>query len=62
MRTDAGSIFVSQKWKRFTDLSKIKLEQSGAEAHNSLGIGERYHGLLRRVYHKVKKDFPSMSL
>jgi hypothetical protein len=62
MRTDAGFIFVSQKWKRFTDLSKIKLEQTGVDAHNSLGIGERYHGPLRREYHKFKKDFPSMSL
>jgi hypothetical protein len=62
MRTDAGSIFVSPKWKRFIDLSKIKLVQSGVEAHNSLGIGERYHDPLRRVYHKVRKEFPSMSL
>jgi hypothetical protein len=61
-RTDAGSIFVSPKWKRFTDLSKIKLVQSGVEAHNSLGIGERKHDPLRRVYHKVRKDFPRMSL
>jgi hypothetical protein len=57
-----GVHFVSPKWKRFTDLSKIKLVQSGVEAHNYLGVGERYHNPLRRVYHKVRKDFPSMSL
>jgi hypothetical protein len=53
MRTDAGSVFVSPKWKRFADSANIKLVQSGVEAHNSLGIGERYHDPLRRVFHKV---------
>jgi hypothetical protein len=40
MRTNAGSIFVSPKWKRFNDLSKIKLVQSVVDAHNFLGIGK----------------------
>jgi hypothetical protein len=62
MRTDAGSIFVSPKWKRFADSTKIKLMQSGVEAHNSSGIGEKYHDPLRRVYQNVKKGFPNMSL
>jgi hypothetical protein len=45
----------------FTDFSKIKLVQSGVEAYNFLGIGERYHDPLRRVFHKVEKHFPITS-
>jgi hypothetical protein len=59
MRTDTGSIFVSPRWKQYTDLSGINIQISGVESHNSLGLGERMHGPLRRIYRKVSFDLPA---
>ena len=38
----------------------IELRISGVEAHNSLGIGERLHEPLRRIYRKIIFDFPQI--
>jgi hypothetical protein len=46
------------KWKTLTESRGITLCISGVEAHNSLGIGERYLGPLRRVYQKIEHKFP----
>jgi hypothetical protein len=43
-----------------TDMAGITLRISGIEAHNSLGIGERLHGPLRRIYRKVKMTNPDI--
>lgn len=29
------------------------------ESHNALGVGERYHSFLRRIYRRVRADHPS---
>jgi transposase InsO family protein len=58
LRIDSGSAFTSVKWKTITESRGITLSISGVEAHNSLGIGERYHGPLRRVYQKIEHEFP----
>ncbi len=31
------------------------------QSHNSLGLCERYHSIIRRVYNKLKDDFPTLS-
>ena len=41
-------------------LYDIKLEKSGIQSHNSLGIGERYHKPLSDTYLKLKLDHRSM--
>jgi hypothetical protein len=46
------------KWKTLTESRGITHRISGVEAHNLLGIGERYHGPLRRVYVKIEHEFP----
>ena len=61
LRTDAGSVFTSSRWKELTDMSGTELRISGVEAHNSLGIGERLHAPLRRIFRKIKNDFPKIS-
>ena len=58
MRTDQGSIFTSERWKQRTDMAGIQLRLSGVKAHNSLGIGERLHEPLRRIYRKIKHNHP----
>ena len=60
LRTDAGSVFTSPRWKEIAKMAGIELRLSGIEAHNSLGIGERYHEPLRRIYRKVKHDHPNL--
>lgn len=61
IRTDQGSVFTSQRWRELTDMSGIELRLSGVKAHRSLGIGERLHGPLRRIYNKIAMDYPSSS-
>jgi transposase InsO family protein len=58
LRIDSGSAFTSVKRKTLTESRGITLRISGVEAHNSLGIGERYHGSLRRLYQKIEHEFP----
>jgi transposase InsO family protein len=55
---DAGSIFASPKWKKLSNMAGITLRMSGVETQNSLGIGERMHGPLRRIYNKIRMDYP----
>ncbi len=59
MRTDQGSIFTSERWKQLTDIAGVQLRLSGVRAHNSLGIGERLHSPLRRIFEKVKHNYPA---
>ena len=53
LRVDQGSAFTSDRWREITTQAGIQLRISGVKAHSSLGIGERLHGSLRRVYGKV---------
>jgi transposase InsO family protein len=62
LRVDAGSIFSSNRWKKVSDMTGIRLIISGVGAHNSLGIGERLHEPLRRIYKKVQMDYPHIPL
>eukprot|EP00171_Calliarthron_tuberculosum_P005813 IDg5813t1 len=59
--SDHGSVFVSNFWRSACDRAKINLRSTGIESHNSLGKGETYHSLLRRVYNKAKMEHPSLS-
>eukprot|EP00171_Calliarthron_tuberculosum_P007706 IDg7706t1 len=36
----------------------IIAKESPTESHNSLGPGERYHAPLRKIYQKIKTDYP----
>ena len=38
----------------------IELRISRVEAHSSLGIGERLHAPLRRIYRKIIFEFPQI--
>ena len=62
MLTDQGSVFVSKEWEYNCELAEIDLRHTGTESHNSLGAGETYHALLRRVYMKTVKDHPTLSI
>ena len=57
---DYGSQF-RKVFAKLTTLQDINRDKSGIQAHNSLGIGEKYHKPLRDTYRKLKIDFPKMS-
>ncbi len=38
-------------------ISNVKVESTGIEAHDSLGIGERYHPPMLQTFRKVKLDY-----
>lgn len=61
VRTDFGSNFQSIEFKNLCKKVGISLVISGTEAHNSLGIGERYHAPLRRIYMKTSEEYPHIS-
>ena len=61
MRVDQGSPCTSVRWTRLCDKVGIEVKESGIEHHNALGAGERYHDPLRRVFKKVKHEYPGLN-
>jgi hypothetical protein len=59
-RTDAGTTFTSDTWKRLHESNGIVLQVSGVESRSSIGLGERMHSPLRRVYNKILMDYPHL--
>ena len=60
--TDQGSNFNSQQFQSICDYHGIELRKTPTEQHNALGIGEKYHGALRKVFFKLRMDNPSMEV
>jgi hypothetical protein len=58
--TDQGSVFQSEDWKNACEGAGIILRSTGTESHNSLGVGERYHHPLRRIFEKISFDYQSL--
>lgn len=54
---DQGSVFRSDMFGTLYQEHDIRLEFTGTESHNSLGVGERYHDPLRRTYMKLRADY-----
>lgn len=60
IKTDHGSVFTSKKWRGWTESAGINIEISGIESHNSLGVGERYHAPLRKIFNMIMSEYPSL--
>jgi hypothetical protein len=58
LRIDDGSIFASSRQNELANMAGITLSISGVVAHKSLGIGERMHGPISRVYNMIRIDYP----
>lgn len=56
---DQGSQSTSIEWESLMMKYGIKSQRSGVERHNALGVGERYHDYLRKVYNRIYADTPS---
>lgn len=56
IRLDHEMAFDSEEFRRTAVEAGAALQFSGVESHNYLGVGERYHSTLRRVYNKIQED------
>lgn len=59
--SDAGKNLVSKEFKEYAGTMGIRTKAVPVEAHNSIGIVERYHGPLRRVYQIIRTELPDLS-
>jgi hypothetical protein len=53
---DAGKNFVSKEFKQYASTMGITTKSAPVEAHNSVGMVERYHGPLRRIYQIITSE------
>jgi hypothetical protein len=57
---DARKNFVSKEFKQYATIMGISIKGVPVKAHNSIGIVERYHGLLRRAYQIIMTEIPDI--
>jgi hypothetical protein len=57
---DAGKNFVSKEFKEYANTMGIRTKAVPVEAHNSIGMVERYHSPLRRVYQIIVVELPGI--
>lgn len=50
IKTWSRTAFTSAEWKKCAEMTGMSLEISGNESHSSLGVGEGYHNLLRKIF------------
>jgi hypothetical protein len=53
---DARKNFTAIEFKQLASSMLIKVKEVLVKAYNSVGLVERYHALLRRVYKILKKE------
>jgi hypothetical protein len=59
---DQGSVFLSENFAENCALSEISLRHTGTESQNSIGVGERYHSPLRKIYQRVGAVNPYVTI
>ena len=57
---DVGKNFISKEFKQYASTMGINTKGVPVEAHNSIGIVERYHGPLRRAYQIIAVEIPDI--
>ena len=57
---DAGKNFVSKEFKQYARTMGIDTKGVPVEAHNSIGMVERYHGPIRRAYQIITVEIPDI--
>ena len=58
---DIGSNFKSQEFKQYASVTGTNIKIVPVEAHHSIGIVERYHGPLRRIFRIIADEIPDLS-
>jgi hypothetical protein len=57
---DAGKNFISKEFKQYATAIGVKTKGVPVEAHNSIGMVERYYGPLRRTYQIIITEIPGI--
>jgi hypothetical protein len=57
---NAGKNFISKEFKEYARTMGISTKGVPVEAHNSIGMVERYHGPLRRAYQIITVEIPDI--
>ena len=58
---DARKNFVSNEFRQYASVLGISTKSVPVEAHNSIGIVERYHGPIRRAYQIIATEMPDLN-
>jgi hypothetical protein len=58
---DAGKQFTAKEFAQLANTMGTKVKIVPIEAHNSVGIVERYHGLVRRAYLIIVAEIKGIS-
>jgi hypothetical protein len=58
---DAGKNFVSKEFKEYANAIGARTKAVPVEAHNSIGMVERYHGPIRRAYQIIMTEIPGIN-
>ncbi|KAI1000129.1 hypothetical protein K3495_g8070 [Podosphaera aphanis] len=53
---DAGKNFASDEFRQLAKSMSIDIKEVPVESHNSIGLVERYHALLRRAFNIIKEE------
>lgn len=56
---DSGKNFISKDFKGYAAAMGITAKSVPVEAHNSIGMVERYHGPLRRIFNIIMAESPA---
>jgi hypothetical protein len=59
--SDTGKNFVSKEFKEYANTIGIQTKAVPVKAYNLVGIVERYHGLLRRIYQIMCIELPRVN-
>jgi hypothetical protein len=57
---DVGKNFISKEFKHYTSTIGINIKGVLVEAHNSIGMVERYYRLLQHVYQIITIEIPNI--
>ena len=58
--SDTGKQFTSREFKQYAANMGIVIKNVPVEAHHSIGMVERYHGPLHRVYNIITSEIPGI--
>lgn len=59
-RVEQESVFTGKEFNELSKAAGIEVQLSGVESHNAIGVGERYHDPLRRIFLRIFEDVPDI--
>ena len=60
IRVDQESAFTSPEFETLANRNGINIQLLGVQSHNAIGVEERYHSPLRRIFEKIFEEVPNI--